>query len=379
MERPERGKGRGQKIAGAVLLGVGLVLLTISGVYYAYGFIARSGLDDFRYAGERPTEADLGYAVWPSGEDRRIASSGVKSSLNAVESVLASAEQSVAAAGRGTFDAPQDGKETYSLQPVEVLAIDRHNGGAAMPSSETGSLVFTEDAAWLLEAVASAGDVNTTPGLREVSGREYVRIEEGDPGYQEYRPPAKQDIWQNPLIDVDLQYLPPSAFGALNAPVRATRIRIPAVGVDSAVKDLMVTRLNDSYAWQTPNNVVGHIPTTARPAGDGEGWYFGHLESPIRGEGNVFLRLPEISRLLRQNKTVYIYLEDDKRKYKYEVYMTDMIPQEDLRIIDSGQRDITLVTCYPRFYYDQRLLVTAALVGIAERAGFEPDREFKDP
>ena len=146
----------------------------------------------------------------------------------------------------------------------------------------------------------------------------------------------------------------------------AARIRIPAVHVDSEVKDLEILSLGDSYAWETPKQVVGHIPTTARPGGDGEGWYFGHLESPIKGEGNVFTRLPEIPALLGEGETVYIFVEAGDRSYVYQVYKTDTVYQDDLQITDSGNQDITLVTCVPRFYYDHRLVVTAALVGVSE-------------
>ena len=59
-------------------------------------------------------------------------------------------------------------------------------------------------------------------------------------------------------------------------------------------------------------------------------------------------------------------MESGDRKYVYEVYRTVGVPQEELRISDSGIQDITLVTCTPRFVYDQRLLVTAALVGVLD-------------
>jgi sortase (surface protein transpeptidase) len=148
----------------------------------------------------------------------------------------------------------------------------------------------------------------------------------------------------------------------------ATRIRIPVLNIDTAVKELAVIRTADSSAWETPKHIVGHIPTTPVPGSDGQGWYFGHLESPIRGEGNVFQRLPEIVKLLERDDSlpIYIFLESEDRKFVYQVYRTEGMPQEELRISDSGIDDITLVTCTPRFVYDQRLLVTAALVGVLD-------------
>ena len=147
------------------------------------------------------------------------------------------------------------------------------------------------------------------------------------------------------------------------SPFLATRISIPAIEVDSEVRDLEVVRLAESRSWETPNKIVGHIPTTAAPGALGEGWYFGHLESPIRGEGKVFNRLPEIPGLLRKGQEVHIYLRAEGIEYVYRVYKTEALGAEELRITDSGFQDITLVTCYPKFHYDKRLLVTAALVG----------------
>ena len=60
---------------------------------------------------------------------------------------------------------------------------------------------------------------------------------------------------------------------------------------------------------------MGRIPNTSNPGELGNGWLFGHLESPIRGEGNVFQRLPEIPALLSAGDPVYVSLlnEDGRR------------------------------------------------------------------
>ena len=50
--------------------------------------------------------------------------------------------------------------------------------------------------------------------------------------------------------------------------------------------------------------------------------------------------------------------------YLYEVYKTDVVYQDDLRLYDSDQATLTLVTCVPALTYDHRLLVTARLVGV---------------
>ena len=146
----------------------------------------------------------------------------------------------------------------------------------------------------------------------------------------------------------------------------ATNIRVPAIRVDSALQELKIVNLGDSRAWETPKNVVGHIPTTATPGLEGQGWYFGHLESPIAGEGSVFSRLPQIPGLLREGEDIFVFLEGPDRKYLYQVYKTEVVPADELRMTDSNAAEITLVTCYPRLTYSHRLMVTAKLIGVRD-------------
>ena len=159
---------------------------------------------------------------------------------------------------------------------------------------------------------------------------------------------------------------PSELSGAVVLP--AVRIRIPVVGIDSDVKELEVIDSGDSRAWETPKYIVGHIPTTGLPGESGQGWYFGHLESPISGEGNVFGRLPDLAELFtsREESPFFVFLESEDLKFVYQIYRTEIIHSNDFVLQDSGQSDITLVTCYPRLTYDYRLLVTAALVGVRE-------------
>ena len=195
-----------------------------------------------------------------------------------------------------------------------------------------------------------------------------LKLEGLNPG-DSRRDPLRGSVEYAPLLALQAEsdsYLPPGSFEPLGRSTPPIKIRIPAISVDSAVNQLAIVRISDSYAWQTPDKVVGHIPTTAIPGEIGQGWYFGHLESPIKGEGNVFSSLPGITTYLDAGQTVYIFIENADRKYMYQVYKTEVVHQDTLKITDSGRTDITLVTCVPRLFYDHRFLVTAALVGIRE-------------
>jgi LPXTG-site transpeptidase (sortase) family protein len=149
--------------------------------------------------------------------------------------------------------------------------------------------------------------------------------------------------------------------GTLSGP---TRIFIPSIGVNSKVDGLKILDLGDSRAYETPKHVVGHIPQTANPGEAGSVWLFGHLESPIQGEGNVFSNLPEIPNLLRKGENVYAVVENGQDSYLYRITETKVVHQDDLAMYDTGESTIHLVTCVPRWVYDHRLIVTGQLVGV---------------
>ena len=206
------------------------------------------------------------------------------------------------------------------------------------------------------------------------------------PGVLSSPPPEAQDlypgasmparVWADPRGTLDLgqstipsDFTPIRAMGeaiATGVASPASRLTIPAVQINAAIEELRVVDLQDSSAYETPKHVVGHIPETSNPGTLGNGWYFGHLESPIRGEGNVFARLPDIPGLLKNGEDVYIVTESDNRQFLYLVTETDLIDEDDLRLYDSDDSRITLVACFPRFKYDQRILVTGKLVGFKE-------------
>ena len=157
-------------------------------------------------------------------------------------------------------------------------------------------------------------------------------------------------------------------LGELGTLPRADRIAIPAIELDAEVEDLGILDLGDSRQYETPDRVVGHIPVTANPGEAGNNWLFGHLQSPIRGEGAVFQDLPLIPDILKTGQRVYVTLDALNGTYLYEVYKTEVVYQDDLAVYPTDDASLTLVTCVPQLVYDHRLLVTATLVGFKPAA-----------
>ena len=153
----------------------------------------------------------------------------------------------------------------------------------------------------------------------------------------------------------------------------AAHVEIPSIGVDSAVANLAILDLGDRREYETPNKIVGRIPQKANPGEIGATWLFGHLESPIRGEGDVFRRLPEIPNLLKMGDPVYVEVRNEAGdEFLYQITETKVVHRDDLAPYvygeDPDKAVITLVACVPRMVYDHRILVIGELVGVKPNA-----------
>jgi LPXTG-site transpeptidase (sortase) family protein len=154
-----------------------------------------------------------------------------------------------------------------------------------------------------------------------------------------------------------------TAIGVIGTMPPATQIHIPAIDLTESIGELELLDLGDAQAYETPKQIVGHIPESANPGELGNVWLFGHLESPIRREGSVFHNLPKIPDLLRKGTPIYVILETRKGEYLYEAVQTNVVQASELTLYPTSEPTLTLVTCIPRYVYDQRLIVSATLVG----------------
>ncbi|MBE42138.1 MAG: hypothetical protein CL742_01265 [Chloroflexi bacterium] len=168
-------------------------------------------------------------------------------------------------------------------------------------------------------------------------------------------------------VNVDESLLSPIGIDQLTAPDfsgLATRIRIPALDVDAPVNQLRIIEIEGVKQYESPKNVVGRVPTDSNLLESITGWYFGHLESPVKSEGNVFHNLPEIASFLSDGDPVHIYLNNREKEYIYQAYKSEVVHETELKLYDAGLENIVLVTCVNRPYYDHRQVVTARLVDI---------------
>ena len=154
-----------------------------------------------------------------------------------------------------------------------------------------------------------------------------------------------------------------SADATLAYVAPATRMTISALEIDSTIQELSILELEDRRAYETPNNTIGHIPETADAGEYGEGWYFGHTESPVLDEGSVFFALQEIPDMLRRGQNIDIITDNGTEQFLYRVTATRVVHEDDLVLESGGGPEIHLVSCVPRLVYDHRLIVDAELIG----------------
>jgi len=179
-------------------------------------------------------------------------------------------------------------------------------------------------------------------------------------------------FWANPFWAVELDnssitagYLPPSEVALPATGLSpATLVRIPIIGLEIGTIELTAEPFGDGEKYAAPPFKLGIIPGQPNPGEIGNTWLFGHLESPIRGEGSVFRDLPKIHDFLRQGQPVYVIIDSDDGSFLYQATEFRIMHRDDVRLWGSTGRIATLVSSWPRFKYDERVVVTTELVGV---------------
>lgn len=182
-------------------------------------------------------------------------------------------------------------------------------------------------------------------------------------------------LWNDPagreaIINIPVTFIGGyNSISSSNIPDRHTltpprTIQIDSIGLNAKVEPLRILDLENSLTYDTPKNVVGHIPESSNPGERGTAWFFGHLQSPIRGEGSVFSGLPDIPSLMREGIPIYAEVDNGEFAFLYHLTSTNIIHGDELELYEAGGASIILVTCVPKLFYDHRLVVTGELVGV---------------
>lgn len=382
------------------MLAVGVLLLTASGGYYAFAQFAKMGRDDLVHQVPRPTFPEMPSSTYTDIEGRLGNSAFGQSQAIEVESDASNPKPRVTEETSVASEAPT---RTETIDPQTLVSNTEKLTSSGQPETfQTPTEAPREVPAYTVEEIVAwtpnAENINTITvpenGRIGAAIEKLLYLQALRPGYvgiEQEEPvvgPPEIDILLPAEKPTGVRIVPPSSdrnpatikeitsgspepdfprvTPTIPEPEYATRMIVPSIGLRAAVEELEVVEEDDSRAWETPKHVVGHIPTTAKPGTSGQGWYFGHLESPISGEGNIFRRLPELAARFKRGEEFTIHLDAGNSRYVYQVYRTDVVHANEFAVSDSGFNDITLVACWPQFEYSERVLVTAALVEVVE-------------
>lgn len=383
------------------MLAVGALLLTASGGYYAYAQFTKMGRDDLVHQVQRPTlsgglssayvdaesHPDVGQsqaiemASAASHPEHRVARGTSNASEAATRTEAVDPETPVFDTEKLTSPGQPETVQAPIDAPLDVPAYRVEESDAWTPSTEQISMIAVPENGRIGAAIKELVLLQARrPGYVGIEPEEQTAVDQIDIEKFEIEPTAgnsssirviSPNSNRNPttneqMIAALLESNFKRATPAIPEPEFATRMIIPEIGLRATVEELEVVEEDDSRTWETPKHVVGHIPTTAKPGTSGQGWYFGHLESPISGEGNIFRHLPELAARFKRGEQFTIQLDAGNDRYVYQVYRTDVVHASEFAVSDSGLNDITLVACWPQFEYSERVLVTAALVDIVE-------------
>ena len=161
------------------------------------------------------------------------------------------------------------------------------------------------------------------------------------------------------------------ATGGLAAPTAAQSadnfgpanwMRIPSIGVDSAVSDVGIT---DGF-YDVPWFDIGHHFDSPNPGEFGNSIFNGHVVTV--NAGDVFRQLDQ----LQTGDAIYVYTPG----YRLDWVVSDTFPvaQDDNSFLaDVPERRITLYTCTGQFNpiernYAQRLIVIGQMVSLSVRS-----------
>ena len=372
-----------KRIWSLTLIGIGLVLLIIPLAYYTYSFVSHSNLDNLN--------VELTDTIF---NDRTIKSVEIEkndsSDITNLETIL--------------YKTPTPSTPTKVVTPISQSITSKNTDVETMLPTPTTSIIPTPIPNIIpktpqppptkpKELKQSSNSINNTSTNNSnmditststieksvVSVKNQIPIETVPETQSSTNDHVLTSLESPKLVNqITLSYIQDSikeasSYETIESTTKIisnsnpTKIRIPTILINSEINNLNIVKKGDSYQWENPKWVVGYIPTTPKPNEIGTGWYFGHLQSLIRNEGNVFNRLPELPRLLSTKYPIYIFLETESTKYLYRIYKTEVIPQEKLLIENqSSYREIVLVTCVPPLIYDHRLVVSAKLIGISE-------------
>ena len=160
----------------------------------------------------------------------------------------------------------------------------------------------------------------------------------------------------NAMLQEPIRTVSASSLTVRSAP--AERISIPSIDVDAPVVEVgTLINQQGELVWETPKHAVGHHQNTSDPGDTGNVVLSGHISSPIKQEGNVFSRLPDMQ------LGAQVVLQTREGTFTYAIVSRRIVEPAQIEVMDqTAEPTLTLITCYPDFVYTHRLVLLGKLV-----------------
>ena len=93
------------------------------------------------------------------------------------------------------------------------------------------------------------------------------------------------------------------------------------------------------------------------------------INSPCNPTGSAYARADweALGEVLAVHPDVFIITDNGEQQFLYRATSSQVVSQEDMRLYDTGEATIHLVSCVPRLVYDHRLVITGELVAQKSR------------
>jgi LPXTG-site transpeptidase (sortase) family protein len=139
------------------------------------------------------------------------------------------------------------------------------------------------------------------------------------------------------------------------APQTATRVRVPAIGLDAEVRAVGYTFEQGQLQYDTPRHEAGQYVGSAAPGEVGNTIIAGHVAT--RGGNAVFQHLPDVS------VGDVVEVERGVELYRYQVTELRVVAPDQIQVMAAtSDATLTLITCFPDRNYEDRLVVIARLL-----------------
>lgn len=150
-------------------------------------------------------------------------------------------------------------------------------------------------------------------------------------------------------------FVPATQRDLLMRPEGATRVVVPAVGIDASVEPVGYTYQNGRLDYDVPLHEAGHYVGSADPGDPGNVVIAGHVAT--RSGIGIFEKLPDV----KAGDIVEVYRGG--QVYRYSVVEIRIVAPDATNVMTQTQdATLTLITCFPTQNFQHRLVVIGKLV-----------------